>query len=53
MEFELSPDMRVYIAGHGGLVGSAIWRHLQDLGFEHLIGWRSVEVDLRDRDADL
>lgn len=51
MEFDLSPDMRVYVAGHGGLVGSAIWRHLQALGFENLIGWRSVEVDLRDREA--
>jgi GDP-L-fucose synthase len=50
MDFDLSPDMRVYVAGHGGLVGSAIWRHLQALGFENLIGWRSAEVDLRDRD---
>ena len=27
-----------YVAGHRGLVGSAIWRHLQDEGFENLIG---------------
>jgi GDP-L-fucose synthase len=51
MEFDLSPDMRVYVAGHGGLVGSAIWRHLEGQGFRNLIGWRSAEVDLRDRDT--
>ena len=51
MEFELRPDMRVYVAGHGGLVGSAIWRHLTAKGFTNLVGWRSAEVDLRDRDA--
>ena len=51
MEFDLSPDMRVYVAGHGGLVGSAIWRHLEGEGFTNLVGWRSAEVDLRDRDA--
>ena len=51
MEFDLSPDMRVYVAGHGGLVGSAIWRHLTARGFTNLVGWRSAELDLRDRDA--
>jgi GDP-L-fucose synthase len=39
------------VAGHGGLVGSAIWRHLEGEGFTNLVGWRSAEVDLRDRDA--
>jgi GDP-L-fucose synthase len=51
MEFDLSPDMRVYVAGHGGLVGSAIWRGLDTRGFRDLVGWRSADVDLRDRDA--
>jgi GDP-L-fucose synthase len=41
---------RVYVAGHGGLVGSACWRALQETGAE-LIGWTSSELDLRDRDA--
>lgn len=41
----------VYIAGHRGLVGSAIWRHLSDLGFRNLIGHSSADLDLRDRDA--
>jgi GDP-L-fucose synthase len=51
MVSDLSQDMRVYVAGHGGLVGSAIWRHLEAQGLSNLIGWRSAEVDLRDRDA--
>jgi GDP-L-fucose synthase len=44
---------KVYIAGHAGLVGSAIWRHLQEQGFASLVGVRSSEVDLRDREATL
>ncbi|KXF52012.1 GDP-fucose synthetase [Rhodococcus sp. SC4] len=40
-----------YIAGHRGLVGSAIWRTLADSGFEHLLGASSDELDLRDRNA--
>lgn len=40
-----------YVAGHRGLVGSAVWRHLADVGFTDLIGRTSAELDLRDRDA--
>ena len=40
-----------YVAGHRGLVGSAIWRKLQSEGFANLIGRTSEELDLRDRDA--
>lgn len=40
-----------YVAGHGGLVGSAIWRKLESEGFDNLIGRRSSELDLKDRDA--
>lgn len=40
-----------YVAGHGGLVGSAIWRKLESEGFDHLIGQKSSELDLKDRDA--
>ena len=47
----LSPDARVYVAGHRGMVGSAIWRALEAQGFANLIGWTSSEVDLTDRDA--
>lgn len=40
-----------YIAGHKGLVGSAIWRHLQAEGFHNLVGRSSQELDLTDREA--
>jgi GDP-L-fucose synthase len=39
-----------YVAGHRGLAGGAIWRHLGDQGFDHLIGRTSSELDLRERD---
>lgn len=42
---------RVYIAGHRGLVGGAVWRHLESEGFTNLIGASSSELDLRDRTA--
>ncbi len=44
-------DVSVYIAGHNGLVGSAIWRALEAEGVGKLIGWRSAELDLCDRGA--
>lgn len=45
----LDRGAKIYIAGHRGLVGSAIWRHLQEQGFKSLVGATSGEVDLRDR----
>jgi GDP-L-fucose synthase len=44
-------EVSVYIAGHNGLVGSAIWRALEAEGVGNLIGWRSAELDLCDRGA--
>jgi GDP-L-fucose synthase len=44
-------DAKVYIAGHRGLVGSALWRHFESQGFTNLVGRTSSELDLRDRDA--
>jgi GDP-L-fucose synthase len=41
----------VYVAGHRGLVGSAIWRRLRAEGFSRLVGRTSAELDLRDRAA--
>lgn len=38
-----------YVAGHRGLVGSAIWRKLDDEGFTNLFGRTSSELDLKDR----
>jgi GDP-L-fucose synthase len=49
--FRLDRDAPFYVAGHRGLVGSAIWRTLEDRGFTNLIGRSSSELDLRDRDA--
>jgi len=40
-----------YVAGHTGLAGSAVWRALEAAGFENLVGRRSAELDLTDRDA--
>lgn len=42
---------RVYVAGHRGLAGSAIWRGLIAAGFSDLVGATSADVDLRDRSA--
>ena len=49
----LSRDARVYVAGHRGMVGSALWRALGGAGFTDLVGWSSSEVDLTDRDASM
>jgi GDP-L-fucose synthase len=48
---ELDRDAAFYVAGHRGLVGSAIWRKLEASGFTWLVGRTSAELDLRDRDA--
>lgn len=42
---------KIYIAGHKGMVGSAIWRTLQSKGYSNLIGKNSNELDLRNQDA--
>ncbi len=39
---------KIYIAGHRGLVGSAIWNNLQQKGYTNLIGRTSKELDLMD-----
>lgn len=46
-------NSKVYVAGHRGLVGSALVRALEAKGAGEIIGWRSGELDLRDRDATL
>jgi GDP-L-fucose synthase len=48
---ELDRDAPFYVAGHRGLVGSAIWRRLESSGFGNLHGKPSAELDLKDRDA--
>ena len=52
MNFSAAPldrDAPFYVAGHLGLVGSAIWRKLENAGFTNLIGRSHSELDLRNR----
>ncbi|WP_257682833.1 MULTISPECIES: GDP-L-fucose synthase family protein [Flavobacterium] len=42
-------DKKIYIAGHNGMVGSAIWRVLESKGYRNLIGRSSKELDLRNQ----
>ena len=48
---EIAREARIYVAGHRGLVGSAIWRELQRRGFTRLIGRTHAELDLLDGTA--
>ncbi|MCL1671849.1 GDP-L-fucose synthase family protein [Elizabethkingia ursingii] len=46
-------ELKIYIAGHKGMVGSAIVRQLKECGYTNLIGKTSSELDLRNQDAVL
>jgi GDP-L-fucose synthase len=45
----LKKNAKIYIAGHRGMVGSAIWRNLELKGYTNLIGKTSRELDLRNQ----
>lgn len=47
---ELDRDAVVYVAGHRGLVGSAISRKLEQEGFTRVVGKTSAELNLKNRD---
>ena len=47
----LNKDSKIYIAGHKGLVGSAIWRNLEQRGYRNLVGRSHRELDLTDQIA--
>lgn len=47
----LNKDSKIYIAGHKGLVGSAIWRNLEQRGYRNLVGRSHRELDLTDQMA--
>ena len=51
MRFPLDRSAKFYIAGHRGMVGSAIWREAQKQGFSNLVGQTSKELDLTNRTA--
>jgi GDP-L-fucose synthase len=46
-----SSDAKIYVAGHRGMVGRAIWNHLDEHGYTTLVGRTSDELDLRDPHA--
>lgn len=47
----MDKQSKIYVAGHRGLVGSAIVRHLEQAGFANLVTRTSSELDLRDHNA--
>ena len=47
----MNRDSKVYVAGHSGLVGSAIHRELTAAGYGNIVTRSSKELDLRDRAA--
>ncbi|MBV2228666.1 MAG: GDP-L-fucose synthase [Sphingobacterium mizutaii] len=47
----MEKQAKIYVAGHRGMVGSAIYRKLKELGFENIIVRTSKELDLRDQQA--
>ncbi|RYF25055.1 MAG: GDP-L-fucose synthase [Flavobacteriales bacterium] len=47
----MEKNAKIYVAGHRGMVGSAIYRKLQKEGFDNIIVKTSAELDLRDQQA--
>lgn len=47
----MNKEIKIYIAGHKGMVGSAIWRALTVKGYVNLIGASSKDLDLRNQQA--
>ena len=47
----LDKSSKIYVAGHNGLVGSAIWNNLKARGYENLVGRSHKELDLTDQNA--
>lgn len=47
----MNKETKIYIAGHNGMVGSAIWRNLTSKGFHNLVGLNSKELNLCNQQA--
>lgn len=47
----MNKNSKIYIAGHKGMVGSAVWRELGKSGYHQLIGLTSQELDLKNQQA--
>ena len=50
-EIMITKSTKIYIAGHRGMVGSAVWRALESKGYSNLICKNSSELDLRNQQA--
>lgn len=44
----MNKESKIYVAGHRGLVGSALWQGLQEKGYRNLVGRSHAELDLED-----
>ncbi|WP_299064755.1 GDP-L-fucose synthase [uncultured Polaribacter sp.] len=49
----MEKNTKIYIAGHKGMVGSAVWRALKKKGYFNLVGRSSKELDLKNQDEVL
>ena len=49
----MNKSSKIYVAGHTGMVGSAIWSALKSAGYDNLIGKSSKELDLRNQNEVL
>jgi GDP-L-fucose synthase len=49
----VNKETKIYIAGHRGMVGSAVWRALEKKGYTNLLGKTSIELDLSNQQAVL
>ena len=47
----LDKNAKIYIAGHHGLVGSAIWNNLEKRGYNNLVDLIHKDIDLTDQYA--
>ena len=47
----INKTSKIYIAGHRGMVGSAVWRTLEAKGYTSLVGKTSQDLELRDQAA--
>ena len=47
----IDKNSKIYVAGHHGLVGSAIWNNLKQRGYENLVGRSHQQLDLTDQVA--
>ncbi len=47
----MEKEAKIYVAGHRGMVGSAIVRELEKLGYQNIVTRTSAELDLRNQTA--